>query len=71
MQANYWAACATNPSSNQPLLHHLHHHCRCPQVVSRLETPDHWVTYAHVTSGEVINSDVRTAVHRRKVGNYY
>eukprot|EP00775_Hariotina_reticulata_P004852 gene4852-5099_t len=41
------------------------------QVVSRLETPDHWITYAHVTSGEVINSDEKTAVHRRKVGNYY
>jgi flavin reductase (DIM6/NTAB) family NADH-FMN oxidoreductase RutF len=41
------------------------------QVVSRMETPDHWVTYAHVTGGEVMNSDERTAVHRRKVGNYY
>jgi flavin reductase (DIM6/NTAB) family NADH-FMN oxidoreductase RutF len=41
------------------------------QVVSRLETPDHWITYTHVTSGEVINSDEKTAVHRRKVGNYY
>lgn len=40
-------------------------------VVSRMETPDHWITYAHVIGGEVMNSDARTAVHRRKVGNYY
>jgi flavin reductase (DIM6/NTAB) family NADH-FMN oxidoreductase RutF len=40
-------------------------------VVSRMETPDHWITYAHVVGGEVMNSDARTAVHRRKVGNYY
>jgi hypothetical protein len=39
--------------------------------VSRLETADHWITYAHVTGGELINGDERTAVHRRKVGNYY
>lgn len=44
--------------------------CLC-SVVSRMETPDHWITYAHVVGGEVINSDARTAVHRRKVGNYY
>jgi flavin reductase (DIM6/NTAB) family NADH-FMN oxidoreductase RutF len=40
-------------------------------VRSRLETPDHWVTYAEVTGGGVINADDVTAVHRRKVGNYY
>lgn len=44
--------------------------CVC-SVVSRMETPDHWITYAHVVGGEVMNSDARTAVHRRKVGNYY
>lgn len=40
-------------------------------VVSRMETADHWITYAQVTSGEVSNSDALTAVHHRKVGNYY
>ena len=40
-------------------------------VVSRMETPDHWVTYAHVTGGDVIDADAVTAVHHRKVGNYY
>jgi flavin reductase (DIM6/NTAB) family NADH-FMN oxidoreductase RutF len=40
-------------------------------VRTRLETPDHWITYAEVTKGEVIDSDARTSVHHRKVGNYY
>lgn len=56
-------------SGNQgPVLKDAIAYMEC-QVVSRLETPDHWVTYAHVTKGEVMNSDERTAVHRRKVGN--
>lgn len=41
------------------------------RVVSRLETADHWITYAEVTNGDVINADSKTAVHRRKVANYY
>ena len=43
----------------------------CLQVVSRMETADHWVTYAEVVGGEVTQPDQRTAVHRRKVANYY
>ena len=41
------------------------------KVVSRMETADHWVTYAEVTSGQVNRPDARTAVHRRVVANYY
>lgn len=41
------------------------------QVVSRLETADHWVTYATVDDGQVLQAEQRTAVHRRKVANYY
>ncbi|GLC40020.1 hypothetical protein PLESTB_001519900 [Pleodorina starrii] len=41
------------------------------RVVSRLETPDHWVTYCEVTGGNVTNPAARTAVHRRKVATYY
>ena len=40
-------------------------------MVSRLETADHWVTYAEVVEGEVAQPDKRTAVHRRKVATYY
>jgi len=45
-------------------------HLEC-RVAARLETPDHWITYAHVTSGEVADATKKTAVHRRKVANYY
>lgn len=41
------------------------------KVVSRMETADHWVTYAEVTNGSVFKPEKRTAVHRRKVANYY
>lgn len=41
------------------------------KVMSRMETADHWVTYAEVTQGSVAKADKRTAVHRRKVANYY
>jgi flavin reductase (DIM6/NTAB) family NADH-FMN oxidoreductase RutF len=41
------------------------------RVVSRMETPDHWVTYAEVTEGNVSRPEQRTAVHRRKVASYY
>ena len=41
------------------------------EVVSRLETPDHFVTYAQVVDGGVADPDAKTAVHRRKVANYY
>mmetsp|Transcript_10397 Transcript_10397/g.20527 ORF Transcript_10397/g.20527 Transcript_10397/m.20527 type:complete len:651 (+) Transcript_10397:77-2029(+) len=41
------------------------------KVVSRMEAADHWVTYAEVTNGSVAKADQRTAVHRRKIANYY
>ena len=41
------------------------------KVVSRLETGDHWVTYAEVLNGNVSAPDKLTAIHRRKVANYY
>lgn len=41
------------------------------EVVSRLEAGDHWLTYAKVVDGNVVNPDKKTAVHRRNVANYY
>ncbi|NJM00225.1 MAG: MBL fold metallo-hydrolase [Synechococcaceae cyanobacterium SM2_3_2] len=41
------------------------------EVISRLETPDHWVVYSQVVTGRVSDLDARTAVHHRKVGNHY
>lgn len=40
-------------------------------VKSRMETADHWITYAEVTNGDINNPDSKTAVHRRKVATYY
>eukprot|EP00884_Botryococcus_braunii_P015500 jgi/Botrbrau1/2633/Bobra.145_1s0051.1 len=40
-------------------------------VRSRLETADHFITYAEVLNGSVSNPDAKTAVHRRKMANYY
>lgn len=41
------------------------------EVVSRLESPDHYITYAQAVDGGVADPDAKTAVHRRKVANYY
>lgn len=40
-------------------------------VVSRMECSDHWIVYSKVTNGRVSNPEGLTAVHHRKVGNYY
>ncbi|KAL4448067.1 hypothetical protein ABPG75_005286 [Micractinium tetrahymenae] len=53
-----------------PILNDSIAHMEC-KVVSRMETADHWVTYAEVSDGQVSQPDKRTAVHRRKVANYY
>lgn len=67
LQGIEWFPAASNGC---PVLKDAIAYMEC-SVVSRLETPDHWVTYAAVTGGEVMDADQRTAVHRRKVGNYY
>ncbi|GFE69683.1 diflavin flavoprotein [Chroococcus sp. FPU101] len=41
------------------------------EVVSRMECSDHWLVYGKVTNGRVSNPEGLTAVHHRKVGNYY
>ncbi|CCI05643.1 diflavin flavoprotein [Microcystis aeruginosa] len=41
------------------------------EVASRMECADHWIVYNKVTDGRVSKPDSLTAVHHRKVGNYY
>jgi flavorubredoxin/flavin reductase (DIM6/NTAB) family NADH-FMN oxidoreductase RutF len=41
------------------------------EVVSRMECSDHWIVYSTVNNGRVSKADSLTAVHHRKVGNYY
>jgi len=41
------------------------------EVSSRMECSDHWIVYSTVQTGKVSKPDAMTAVHHRKVGNYY
>lgn len=41
------------------------------EVVSRMECSDHWIVYSKVNQGRVSKAEALTAVHHRKVGNYY
>lgn len=63
-----WRPCTA--CGGAPVLEGATAYVEC-QVVSRMETADHWVTYAHVLDGELIRMEQQTAVHRRKVANYY
>ncbi|MEA5576494.1 diflavin flavoprotein [Anabaena sp. UHCC 0451] len=40
-------------------------------VQSRMEAGDHWLVYATVNDGKVLNQDAVTAVHYRKSASYY
>lgn len=41
------------------------------EVASRMECSDHWIVYSTVHAGRVSKPEALTAVHHRKVGNYY
>ena len=41
------------------------------EVASRMETSDHWIVYCVAKDGKVSDQEARTAVHHRKMGNYY
>ncbi|MEO0853381.1 MAG: flavin reductase family protein, partial [Cyanobacteria bacterium J06648_11] len=69
--ADRFAGIDTQPSSDgSPILSGSLAYMEC-QVVSRMETSDHWIVYSTVSEGKVANSDGRTATHHRKVGTYY
>jgi flavorubredoxin/flavin reductase (DIM6/NTAB) family NADH-FMN oxidoreductase RutF len=40
-------------------------------VKSRMDCGDHWVVYARVDTGQVLDSTGKTAVHHRKTGSHY
>jgi flavorubredoxin/flavin reductase (DIM6/NTAB) family NADH-FMN oxidoreductase RutF len=65
--ANVKTQTATNGS---PILTDALAYMEC-EVVSRMECSDHWLVYSQVTAGRVSDPDGTTAVHHRKVGNYY
>lgn len=41
------------------------------EVSSRMEVSDHWIVYCIAKEGKVSNPEALTAVHHRKIGNYY
>ena len=40
-------------------------------VAGRMDCGDHWVVYATVSGGEVMDNNAKTAVHYRKTGTHY
>lgn len=40
-------------------------------VSNRMDCGDHWVVYATVSGGEVMDDDAKTAIHHRKTGTHY
>ena len=41
------------------------------EVAGRMDCGDHWVVYATVSGGEVIDNNAKTAIHHRKTGTHY
>lgn len=69
--ADRFAGVKTYPATNgSPILAEALAYLEC-EVVSRMETPDHWLVYSTVEVGRVSDLDGLTAVHHRKVGNHY
>ncbi len=61
----------TYPATNGcPILADALAYMEC-EVSSRIECGDHWLVYSTVKVGRVSKPDALTAVHHRKVGNYY
>ncbi|MBE9138380.1 diflavin flavoprotein [Nodosilinea sp. LEGE 07088] len=69
--ADRFAGVRTRPANNSsPLLADALAYVEC-EVTSRMEVSDHWIVYCTVQDGKVSDPEGQTAVHHRKVGNYY
>ncbi|MEB3312761.1 MAG: diflavin flavoprotein, partial [Cyanobacteriota bacterium] len=70
-RADRFAGIRTRPANNgSPILADALAYLEC-EVASRMEVSDHWVVYCTVRDGKVAHPDGVTAVHHRKLGNYY
>lgn len=66
-----FAGIETEESQNgSPILSGALAYLECT-VKSRMEVGDHWLVYATVEDGKVLNPDGVTAIHHRKSGNHY
>ncbi len=69
--ADRFAGIRTRPAENKsPILADALAYLEC-EVSSRMELSDHWLVYCTVDNGKVAKDESQTAVHHRKVGNYY
>ncbi|MGL5036067.1 MAG: flavin reductase, partial [Microcystaceae cyanobacterium] len=69
--ADRFAGIKTQTGTNgSPILTDALAYLEC-EVMSRMECSDHWIVYSKISNGRVANPDALTAVHHRKVGNYY
>jgi flavorubredoxin/flavin reductase (DIM6/NTAB) family NADH-FMN oxidoreductase RutF len=69
--ADRFAGVRTRPAENKsPILADALAYLEC-EVSSRMELSDHWLVYCTVDNGKVSKEEAITAVHHRRVGNYY
>ena len=69
--ADRFAGIRTRPAENKsPILADALAYLECT-VTSRMELTDHWLVYSTVENGKVSKDESITAVHHRKIGNYY
>ncbi len=61
---------AESTVNNIPVLNDALAYLECT-VQTRMESGDHWLIYAAVDDGKVLNQDGVTAVHQRKTGTHY
>ncbi|ESA33434.1 flavoprotein [Leptolyngbya sp. Heron Island J] len=69
--ADRFAGIRTRPAKNKsPILADALAYLEC-KVTTRMELTDHWLVYCTVEDGKVSKDESTTAVHHRKIGNYY
>ncbi|MEY2983707.1 MAG: flavoprotein [Cyanobacteriota bacterium] len=69
--ADRFAGVNIQPATNgSPILTDALVYLEC-EVSSRMDCSDHWIVYSTVSNGRVSKAEGLTAVHHRKVGNYY
>ncbi|MFG6096302.1 diflavin flavoprotein [Leptothoe sp. ISB3NOV94-8A] len=69
--ADRFAGIRTRPANNKsPILADALAYLECT-VTTRMELSDHWLVYCTVADGKVSKDESMTAVHHRKIGNYY
>jgi flavin reductase (DIM6/NTAB) family NADH-FMN oxidoreductase RutF len=61
---------AQEAQNGSPILTDALAYLEC-SVTNRMEAGDHWLVYATVDNGKLLDDDGVTAVHHRKSGNHY